>query len=788
MLVDERVDLVVEEPAHGLGQVLVVEDLVAFGVDRLALLVDDVVELDDALADVEVEALDARLGAFDRARHHLRFDGDVLVEPEPLHEPRDTIGGEALHQVVVERQVEARRTRIALAAGAATQLVVDAARVVAFRADDVQAARFDDADVLLLGQRLGLGQRRRVGLLVHLGRVEALLVEGLRRQAGGVAAEQDVRAAAGHVRGDRHGTGAPGLRDDARLLLVELGVEGLVLDAAALEHRREDLGLLDADRSHEHGPAFLLELDDLVDQGVELRPLVAEHEVRVVGADHVAVGRDGHDLEVVDLVELLGLGHRGAGHARQLVVQAEVVLERDRGERDGLALDPQAFLRLDRLVEALAPAPAGHLAAGELVDDDDLAVLDDVVAVALVQRVGPQRLLEVAGHPRIGVVQVLDAEQLLHLVDALFGRADGPILEVDEVVAALLGALGALLETRHQAGEGEVQVRGLLGLARDDQRRARLVDEDVVDLVDDREAALALDPLVELDDHVVPEVVEPELVVRAVRDVGGIGLAAGHGPQVDQALVAGREARLEHERRVVRDHPDADAQEVVDGSHPLRVAPGEVVVDGHDVHAAAGEGVEDRGQGRHEGLALAGPHLGDLALVEHGAADQLDVEVAHAERALHGLAGHREDLGHDVVEGFLEALVLALAALLAQLAAAFEVLVVQLVLGRLIRGGLRVDLFADLGELRADLLFGQRLEFGFERVRLVDHRLDPSDLAVVRVDETGKESHGAMSIRSDRPKPPRGAAAVARSRTRCRTPRSGSGTSARRGRARTGRT
>ena len=58
-----------------------------------------------------------------------------------------------------------------------------------------------------------------------------------------------------------------------------------------------------------------------------------------------------------------------------------------------------------------------------------------------------------------------------------------------------------------------------------------------------------------------------------------------------------------------------------------------------------------RGERRDEGLALAGLHLGDLALVEDDAADELDVEVAHAERPLHRLAGHREDLGQDVVEG-----------------------------------------------------------------------------------------------------------------------------------------
>ena len=128
----------------------------------------------------------------------------------------------------------------------------------------------------------------------------------------------------------------------------------------------------------------------------------------------------------------------------ELVVEPEVVLERDRGERHRLALDAQALLGLDRLVESLRPAAPGHLAAGELVDDDDLAVLDDVVAVALVERVRPQRLLEVAGEARVGrdVVEVRDAEQPLDLVDALLGGRDRVLLEVDEVVAALLGALG----------------------------------------------------------------------------------------------------------------------------------------------------------------------------------------------------------------------------------------------------------------------------------------------------------------------------------------------------------
>ena len=83
-------------------------------------------------------------------RHEPRLDGDVLLEAQPLHEPGDPLRGEPLHEVVVERQVEARRARVALAAGAAAELVVDAPAVVALGADDVQAAGRDHALVVLV--------------------------------------------------------------------------------------------------------------------------------------------------------------------------------------------------------------------------------------------------------------------------------------------------------------------------------------------------------------------------------------------------------------------------------------------------------------------------------------------------------------------------------------------------------------------------------------------------------------------------------------------------------------
>ena len=51
---------------------------------------------------------------------------------------------EQAHEVVGQRQVEAALARVALAAGATAQLVVDAARLVALGAEHVEATGLDD--------------------------------------------------------------------------------------------------------------------------------------------------------------------------------------------------------------------------------------------------------------------------------------------------------------------------------------------------------------------------------------------------------------------------------------------------------------------------------------------------------------------------------------------------------------------------------------------------------------------------------------------------------------------
>ena len=207
----------------GRRDILRVEDLVAQRVDLLALVVGDVVVLEQLLADVEVPRFDFSLRGLDRARDHRVLDRLALGHLQHHHDAVDALAGEDAQQRVLERHVEARAARVALAAGAAAQLVVDAPRLVALGADDVQAAGLHH----LVVQRLPFAAQRldawlffvRGEIVVRFDKI-ALLLD--------VAAEHDVGAAAGHVGGDGDHLRPAGLRHDLRLALVLLGVQHLV--------------------------------------------------------------------------------------------------------------------------------------------------------------------------------------------------------------------------------------------------------------------------------------------------------------------------------------------------------------------------------------------------------------------------------------------------------------------------------------------------------------------------------------------------------------------------------
>ena len=91
---------------------------------------------------------------------------------------------------------------------------------------------------------------------------------------------------------------------------------------------------------------------------------------------------------------------------------------------------------------------------------------------------------------------------------------------------------------------------------------------------------------------------------------------------------------------------------MIDRRVPAGVAAGQVIVDRDQVGALPFKGVEVERQHRDQRLAFTGFHLGDLSLVQHDAADELDVERAQPDAAAGGFSNDRKSLHQHVVEAF----------------------------------------------------------------------------------------------------------------------------------------
>ena len=190
------------------------------------------------------------------------LDRHVLVHAEPVHDVGDALPAEPAHQVVFQRDEEARGAGVALAARAAAQLVVDAPRLVALGAQHVQAARLEHL--------LAVPPRPR-----PWPRPAPAARPGHPRTAWPgrpppcAAARAPCRPA---LPPSRMSTprpamlvamvtvpGRPACAMIAGLPLVLLGVEHVVRHALALEQLRQHLGRLDGDRADQHRLPLLVQ-------------------------------------------------------------------------------------------------------------------------------------------------------------------------------------------------------------------------------------------------------------------------------------------------------------------------------------------------------------------------------------------------------------------------------------------------------------------------------------------------------------------------------------------------
>ncbi|CAI8371742.1 MAG: Uncharacterised protein [Rhodospirillaceae bacterium] len=141
------------------------------------------------------------------------FNGLVVADAETL-EPRVQPLAKNTHQIVFERNVEARFARVPLTTRTAAKLIVDPARLPAFGAEHVKATSGNH----LLSRCVNFRAQLSRDLLDGLG--VGLVLDRFGEGKIEVTAKLNIGPTPGHGGSDCDGTRRPGLRNSQRLPVV----------------------------------------------------------------------------------------------------------------------------------------------------------------------------------------------------------------------------------------------------------------------------------------------------------------------------------------------------------------------------------------------------------------------------------------------------------------------------------------------------------------------------------------------------------------------------------------
>ena len=341
----------------------------------------------------------------------------------------------------------------------------------------------------------------------------------------GITAEHDIRPPTRHVGGNGDRSRPPGLGNNLGFALVELGVQHLVSDLVLLQPLGQILRRFNGGSTHQHRRALGHRLGHFLDDSLEFFLQAQVHQVIGVNPHHGFVGGNHHHIHAINLAEFQCLGVRSTGHAGQLVIKTEIILEG--GGRQGLVflLDIQPFFRLDGLMNTFGPATPRHGTAGVFIHDHDLVVLNNVIPIDMEQGMGFQRRMHMVEQRQVmgrvqafALLQQLVADQQpFNFLMAGFSQLYLPLFFINEVIAFALFRF--FLQLRHQLIHRLVELGGVRRRAGNNQWGSRFIDQDGIHLIDDGVVQPALHTVFQPESHIVTQVIETVFVVGPVGDI-----------------------------------------------------------------------------------------------------------------------------------------------------------------------------------------------------------------------------------------------------------------------------
>ena len=179
------------------------------------------------------------------------------------------------------------------------------------------------------------------------------------------------------------------MSNNQRFTCVLLCIQNLVLDATFGELARQMFALFNADGSDQNWLTLCVSPGNIFDNCTKFGIFRLEDQVGFVFTHNIAVGWNGHNVQIVGVHQFSGFCLGCTSHSSKLVVHTEVVLQSNCCKSLVFFVDAHAFFGFNRLVNTFTPTSAFKDASREFIDDLYIARINDVVLIAAVELFSP---------------------------------------------------------------------------------------------------------------------------------------------------------------------------------------------------------------------------------------------------------------------------------------------------------------------------------------------------------------------------------------------------------------
>ena len=249
------------------------------------------------------------------------------------------------------------------------------------------------------------------------------------------------------------------------------------------------------------------------------------------------VCRDFYNVHSVNITELFFFCKSRTCHTALLLKFIKQVLECDRRKRLALSAHFYVFLRLNRLMQPVRITSSRHDTSCKFIDDHNLSFcIHNIVLIFKHQIMRAQSKDNIMLDLQIfRIGKIFNMEEFLYFLNSVFCQVNCLFLFIDNKITRLfdilshnrihLGEFSACLATFKLTGKNITRFIKLCrfsALPGNNKRRSRLVDQNRVNLIDDRKIQTSLYELFFIYDHVVTQLVKSEFIIRYISNIAVI--------------------------------------------------------------------------------------------------------------------------------------------------------------------------------------------------------------------------------------------------------------------------